>query len=231
MKELKLGKVTSKELAEWFGIKPSSFANMKAKKLEELKNYADFEIKNRSIYIKEIYISEYARMKHFDLVKDSLVELWCPNNLDTCKNVTKKLTKKYDKEELPLQESSLYNYTRASRDELFGKPLKNSRGTLGKCEYEWVKEVDGETNTYEALTDEERQTFQSLMKKYFGNMEEKALIVEMSVKKGEIKKEEAWEVYEELTNMNDKSFVDFLHEAEELIGYKIVRATRIDKDN
>ena len=62
-------------------------------------------------------------------------------------------------------------------------------------------------------------------------MEEKALIVEMSVKKGEIKKEEAWEVYEELTNMNDKSFVDFLREAEELIGYKIVRATRIDKDN
>ena len=231
MKELKLGKVTSKELAEWFGIKPSSFSNMKAKKLEELKNYADFEIKNRSVYIKEIYISEYARMKHFDLVKDSLVKLWCPNNLDTCKNVTKKLTKKYDKEELPLQESSLYNYTRASRDELFGKPLKNSRGTLGKCEYEWVKEVDGETNTYEALTDEERQVFQSLMKKYFGNMEEKALIVEMSVKKGEIKKEEAWEVYEELTNMNDKSFVDFLHEAEELIGYKIVRATRIDKDN
>ena len=231
MKELKLGKVTSKELAEWFGIKPSSFANMKAKKLEELKNYADFEIKNRSIYIKEIYMSEYIKMKHSDLVKDSLVELWCPNNLDTCKNVTKKLTKKYNKEELPLQESSLYNYTRASRDELFGKPLKNNRGTLGKCEYEWVKEVDGETNTYEALTDEERQLFQSLMKKYFGNMEEKALIVEISIKKGEIKKEEAWEVYEELTNMNDKSFVDFLHEAEELIGYKIVRATRIDKDN
>ena len=69
------------------------------------------------------------------------------------------------------------------------------------------------------------------MKKYFGDMEEKALIVEMSIKKGEIKKEEAWEVYEELTNMNDKSFVDFLREAEELIGYKIVRATRIDKDN
>ena len=71
MKELKLGKVTSKELAEWFGIKPSSFANMKAKKLEELKKYADFEIKNRSIYIKEIYISEYIKMKHFDLVKES----------------------------------------------------------------------------------------------------------------------------------------------------------------
>ena len=231
MEELKLGKVTNKELAEWFGIKPSSFANMKAKKLEELKNYADFEIKNRSIYIKEIYISEYIRTKHFDLVKDSLVELWCPNNLDTCKNVTKKLTKKYDKKVLPLEESTLYKYTRISRDDLFGKPLKKSKGSLGKCEYEWVKEVDGETNTYESLTDEERQVFQSLMKKYFGNMEEKVLIVEMSVKKGEIKKEEAWEVYEELTNMNDKSFVDFLHEAEELIGYKIVRATRIDKDN
>ena len=148
----------NKDLAEWFEISTKTFSNTKKKRLEELSEYAKFREEKRKIIIEEVYNPVYKKKNNrsFNLVKDSLIELWCPNNLDTCKNVTKKLTKKYDKSELPLEESSLYNYTRASRDELFGKPLKNSRGTLGKCEYEWVKEVDGETNTYEALTDEER---------------------------------------------------------------------------
>ena len=41
--ELKLGKMTRAELAEWFGIKPRSYDNAKAKTLEELKLFADFE--------------------------------------------------------------------------------------------------------------------------------------------------------------------------------------------
>lgn len=234
MKMLQEGIWSNKDLAEWFGITEKTFSNNKKKKLEELKNYARFRIEKRMVVIEEVYKETYEKKKskNFELVKNSLVELWCPNNLDTCKNVTKKLSMKYSKKELPLEESSLYNYTRASREELFGKPLKkDDRGTLGKCEYEWVKEVDDETNTYEPLTDEERQIFQSLMRKYFGSIEEKTLIIEASIKNGEITKEEAWEVYEELTNMNDKSFVDFLYEAGELIGCKIVRATRIEKDN
>ena len=37
--ELKLGIMTNKELAEWFGMKEHSFRTAKQKKLEELKEY------------------------------------------------------------------------------------------------------------------------------------------------------------------------------------------------
>ena len=41
--ELKLGKMSTKELAEWFGISYGAFRNSKEKKLEELKGFASFE--------------------------------------------------------------------------------------------------------------------------------------------------------------------------------------------
>ena len=41
--ELKLGIMTNKELATWFGIQPVTFSKNKQKKLEQLRAYADFE--------------------------------------------------------------------------------------------------------------------------------------------------------------------------------------------
>ena len=41
--KLHLGKMTNKELADWFGIKIETMNRHKKKKLEELKNYAFFE--------------------------------------------------------------------------------------------------------------------------------------------------------------------------------------------
>lgn len=42
MKELTVGEISNKELADWFGIKEATFKNAKAKKLQELKYFADF---------------------------------------------------------------------------------------------------------------------------------------------------------------------------------------------
>ena len=41
--ELKLGKMTTKELAEWFGISYGTFRNSKQKRFEELKEFCFFE--------------------------------------------------------------------------------------------------------------------------------------------------------------------------------------------
>ena len=38
--ELKLGKMTTKELAEWFGMSYGAFRNAKKKKMEELENFS-----------------------------------------------------------------------------------------------------------------------------------------------------------------------------------------------
>ena len=47
------------------------------------------------------------------------------------------------------------------------------------------------------------------------------------VKRGEMTEEEAWQVYEEMTNL-EFSFMNFKAEMEEAIGCPIIRATEIE---
>ena len=79
MKELKIGKISSKELAEWFGISYDRYRKIKTAKLEELKLYAEFDEiyggvnitklldENNIIYTKD-------RKKNYDLIKNSFNE-------------------------------------------------------------------------------------------------------------------------------------------------------------
>ena len=66
---------TQKELAKWFGINENSFCHARAKKLEELKDYADFEIATtkagrfKNILIKEVYYDTYYKSYKKDLIK------------------------------------------------------------------------------------------------------------------------------------------------------------------
>ena len=56
--KLKIGIMSNKELAEWFGISPSSLSHDKERKIKELSAYADFELigkKTKKINIKKIY--------------------------------------------------------------------------------------------------------------------------------------------------------------------------------
>lgn len=68
MKELTENlKLSREELCDWFGIKTRTFSSLKKQKLEELKDFCDYElIKNQSgsfkaVYIKEVYEPIYSR--------------------------------------------------------------------------------------------------------------------------------------------------------------------------
>ena len=76
--ELQPKKYKQKELAEWFGINYNSFRMSRDKKLEELKDYADFEIEYNatskrinSINVKKVYHNVYYKSYKKDLI-DSL---------------------------------------------------------------------------------------------------------------------------------------------------------------
>ena len=47
---------------------------------------------------------------------------------------------------------------------------------------------------------------------------------------GEIKKEDAWQLLEELTNMDDRGFMNFLVELQERIGCQVVRGTLVNRN-
>ena len=58
--ELHLGKMTLKELSEWFGLKPETLGKSsntaRAKKFEILKAYADYHLEEGKVFIDKIHI-------------------------------------------------------------------------------------------------------------------------------------------------------------------------------
>lgn len=74
MKELELKTYTQKELAEWFGITYSSFRHVLNRKLEELKEYAEYDIINsktgrlKGIQITSIYCPIYYKSYKDDFI-------------------------------------------------------------------------------------------------------------------------------------------------------------------
>ena len=88
MSQLKLGVMTTQEIAEWFGLKPKSYLNHRAEKLNQLKEYAEFTTEKGKINITKIIHPEYVKKsmnKNYTIVKDNFDNTWNPNGIDTSK--------------------------------------------------------------------------------------------------------------------------------------------------
>lgn len=221
--QLHLGEMTNAELAEWFGITERTLRNTKSKKLEVLKEYADFEASRGKVNILHIYKPYYTKgSKNYAIIKASTKKLWEKEELSTGKAIWEK-TKKTKGEKLDINDSTGYQYTCQSRTELWGKPY-GRHGEIGYCTCELAKKCGDQIVPLNA---EEQQLKKELIKKFFGNIEEKQLYVKNLVDEGKLTKEEAWSVLEEITGMDDHNYMSFLRELEIACGAAIVRATRV----
>lgn len=225
--ELSLGLWTNEMLSKWFGIKEKTFRNTKEKKLKELEEYCNFERQNGKINIIEIYKPVYVKKKskNYREIRNNVDKYWSENGLDSCKHVSNKIMEEL---KLPMAFTTAYNYTREARNELYGKPFQES-GILGNCVYLWCKR-NLETGELSFFTEEEEKIKAELKIKYFGDVSEKQLFVKEMVALGEIKKEDAWQLLEELTNMDDRGFMNFLVELQERIGCQVVRGTLVNRN-
>ncbi len=230
MKELKLGIMTNIELAQWFGVTESSFKSHKKKKLEELKLFADFCEEKGKINIKEIYEPVYMKQlgKTKQMVIDKIDDVWSKDGLDSCTRVGNEICELLTQEGIIRKPDTIITYTREGRNELYGKPFMD-KGSLGKCTYIWCKR-NAETGEYSLLTEEEQKIKQNLQTKYFGDATEKQVLVKGMVAAGEITKEEAWSVLEEMTNMGTPNFMAFLTEMQAELGCQVVRGTFVERD-
>lgn len=228
--ELFLGGMSNDDLAAWFGIQPKTFKSHKKKKLEVLKNFCKFEETRGGVKVLEIYEPVYSKKlsKARQTVENEFEVMWSDTGLDTCSRVGLAIKKKMGNE-LSIKESTAQKYAVAARNELYGKPYQGG-GRLGNCVMIWCKkEGDGATAKYEFLTEEETKIKDMLLKKYYGNATEKQLIVQDMVDRGEITKEEAWDILEALTG-GRANFYDFLCDLQEQLGgVTIVRGTLINK--
>lgn len=230
--KLKLGKMTSKEVAAWFGISYTYFKNHKEKKLEELKEYAEFEVVYGGINIlKIIDNSAYCKTRSRDkkLINEVFDENWNESGIDTCSNVSNKIYDKYGSQ-MGVELSTAYRYTLGARDELYGKPFSNG-GINGACRYLWCKREVME-NGIEILTEfseEEKKIKDKLLKKYFATNEEKDVWIAEMVDRGELGEAEAYRMTREIRGLNKSGFMAFKKELEQEIGSKIVKGTYLER--
>lgn len=236
MKQLQLGKISTKDLASWFGIGYQSFRNSKEQKLEELRLYCDFDEVYGGVFVKEIY--DYSNItytkegkKNYDIVKSSFDEEWSASGIDTCSNVAIKIYDKH-KNELTIGDNTTYNYVIKARNELYGRPFMNL-GELGSCVYIWCrKEYDEENNVvvYTEFTDEEQKIKKELMQKYFSTDVEKEIMVAEMVDHKEITEAEAYRVLRDMKNLNGGGFMAFKAELELKLGCTVAKGTLLDRN-
>ncbi len=229
--ELKIGKISNKDLAMWFGISANSFSKNKENKLKELEQFAKFHIDNKNhIIIDEVYNDKYGKKNYTDKVIKKIDESWDEYGLDSCSRVSYEIYEDLCEEDADfnLKPSTVYNYTIKGRNELYGKPFSEAGGQIGSCIYTWCKKR--EDGHYDFLNDEEKVIKEELQKKYFGDTTEKQIMVKAMVAAGEISKEEAWDVLEEMTNMRDAGFMGFLKELQAKIGCQVVRGTYVTRN-
>lgn len=223
MEELKLGKVTLDELASWFYINKTNLSKHKKKFMKTLTEYCDFEPIYGGVIINKIYESTYVKNPNLKIVLDNIDKVWCGTGLDTCSHVGKQIYQEHE-QELTVAESTTINHTAQARNKKWGKPNSEEGGPEGKCSYMLCRKDNKGKPIY--LTSEQEQIKQQLLKKWFGDADEKTVIIQMMIDNEEIKPEEAWEHYSSLLRL-PKSYPGFMKEFKDLTGVQLIRGTQV----
>ena len=222
LKELTVGKITNKALAEWFGVSVSPIQHNKEKYLNILKRYAKFEMrgeKNKSIYITEVLNPIYDKEDAFKLVKKLTRENWDYDNLDTCSNVSDKIYPDVIEAGFELKPSTNYVYTRMSKNELFGKCGDIQGGEEGISDYVWGKK---QGNIYVPLSEKEREIFAKVACETYHNPTEKFMcLIELAIKNPN----EGQELLEQYKVQYNSFFV----RVKAALGFTPIRCTKVTK--
>lgn len=222
MTELKLGKMTKAELAEWFGITESSYSRQRAKKMELLEDYADFEEVYGGVVIKEIYQPVFMKKSGAALVRQMAEKAW--NELNTVKNVSIIIGPKIV-EQTGVKERSVYNSVSRWKVHNYGK-YNGKYGVLGKCQPVWAQYIE-EERRFRELEQAERNVIKKWAQEIFDEYNEQQLLLRESYLDKEIDKEEFEEAMSILRLSNSHLFEIFYDEVTKELGFKPVHATKL----
>ena len=225
--KLTLGKMTSKQLAQWFGVLPSSYSHNIPNYLSRLEDYCKFEKVYGGVVISEIYIEEYDRGLKFKDEKMYLEEIKecveIQDGLSTLSGMVRKMER-----DNPTQKSLKNTTRRMSKagTKLFGDPtVAGKPGKVGSREYIWAIKLN-DYNGYRLMTEEEEKLFDDIISKCYTLSPEKIKKKELlkdQLKQNEIDVQQYFEL-EELYGLN--TFKDCIFKFKEQTGHMIVRCTK-----
>lgn len=232
--KLELGKMSSKDLAEWFGYSYSTYRKKSEQLLEELNFFCDYEKVYGGVIIKEVYLSTYTKNLtskdseiYLNLVKET------KNYLCSIAGMARKLSILYPNEWGKISDSAARNRLRKAGIALFGEtnlPTYREQeekysGPYGYKEYCWAIKVS-DLNEYRFLTEEEDKIFNILLESYNVTKKDIALKEEYDKDKLQAFKENKITKEEYILAMeHSELFPNLLSKFKEKTGLTLVRST------
>ena len=224
--KLFLGKMTSKELAEWMGISYATFRHNSEKRLEYLKHFADFEKVHGGVVIKEIYIEEFIKNISDD-------DAFFNNEIDRCiqeqsglasiTGIAKIASQKEEYKEY--SENHIKKRMASAGKRNYGKFGDVVGGVKGVREREWAIKIDN-YNHYRPLSEEEREIFLEITSAFYTAAPEKLIEkkkLEEQLRNDEISKDE---YFRKIDLYELDLFGDIMFEFKRRTGFQITLATQ-----
>ena len=222
--ELKLGKISNKDLISWLDTTPTQMQKKKKDLLKKLEDYCEFEPCYGGIIVTKIYKPCYSANPDLAIVREEFNEVWDKSGLDSCSRVSEEIyEKRY--EDLKNKQTTIYNKTIQVRNEFYGKPMCGI-GSKGVCKYIWCKK-NKDTGRLEYLSEEEEKIKKELMISYFATTDEKTIMVQEMINRNELTEEEAWSYYSKITNLSH-NYMAFMAEFKRITGITLIRGTEIE---
>ena len=170
---LEEGKIyTNSQLAEWFEVKPATFVKSKQKKLEYLKNFAEFEEVKGKVKITKVlepnYINPRNKEKNNQAYQHDIVEVIQEEPLQMFKTCTGRITllKNSQTKKLGHTFETMYKYTR-----------ENLRVVADDNEKIWCRRYYNNEFDFRPLTKEELIYWKEVINKYLTTNEGKAELI------------------------------------------------------
>jgi hypothetical protein len=235
MKQLILGKITSKELAEWFGIKYKSYLNNKTKYLQILEDFCDFDAIYGGIEVKEIYLDTYVKnMRQVDNENYCKEIERCAqeqDGLSTVAGMTRKFQYYNVEDYADYSERQVQRKLTKTKTLLFGRPANSifSIGSIGACEIVWAIKLDN-FNNYRHLTEEEQKLFDDLCLEWNGSLDpkdiQKQALLDETFRETDMTKEEYIAARAEIMVNKKDFFEEVIEKFRSQTGYMPVRCSQ-----
>lgn len=225
MKQLKLGIISSEELADWFGIKYDTYRHSKAKKLAILEKYCRFkEVPKKGVEILELYhpdVIEYSKAR--DRVEKLAKGNWKIDTWRTARQVNEDIFIEDPVLSSMISFETSYNYVCCWKRMEYGVAYVR-HGRSGRCVSQIVKIGPG--GELIEFTPEEKQIKNKLIKKYFGTDDEKEYIILEEFRAGNCTGDEVAYALLNIKNHTEANVQAFLTELKKALG-PTAKATKL----
>jgi hypothetical protein len=229
MSELKLGKMTNRELIEWFGsgCNANSFSVHKKSYLKKLEDYAEFETVYGGVNITNIICPIYIKdqeanaKEYLSIIKDT------PDQLTSISAIVERMKTDPKYKNVPSR-TLKYRMTMAGKLAFGITAEEQSKGLYGSRHYIWAIKTYDVKRPYRYLSTEEQDLFNYYTATIYSENTERvqkaALLEQQFLRKDSTMTKEEYIAKREAENLD--VFSDVLYAFKLHTGFQIVRATQ-----